>query len=162
MKSPLCVRPLPLIALLTLSASLPMQAKTPRHSRAAPLLASATITNSGSGSLPGYRIRVTANGHLASVTLLHNGRVSGGRTGLLVSPVTQRFFSDLAHASPVSALPVLPQLTNAPAPGVRITIRYRGQQSPDLRQAQSEAGRTLYQDALQIIQVLRLPVPNTP
>ena len=162
MKSPLCVRPLPLIVLLTMSASLPMQAKTPRHSRAMPPLASATITNSGSGSLTGYRIRVTANGHLASVTLLRNGRASGGRTGLLVSPVTRRFFSDLAHAGPLSALPTLPRLAAAPAPGVRITIRWHGQQSPDLREAQSEAGRTLYQDALQIIQVLRLPVPDTP
>ena len=79
--------------------------------------------------------------------------------------MTRRFFSDLAVAGPVDALPMMPSpAVNADnaAPGIRVTVRYHGRQSSDLRQAGNGAGETLYQDVKQIAQALRLPIPDTP
>jgi len=126
---------------------------------------SAYIFNSGGGTLPGYRVYVGANGHLSSVILLRSGRTTGGRRGTLTPTVARRFFADLAAAGPVGSLPSQPLgVGNAPtdAPTVRVFVRYHGQQSPDLRRSASGAGAKVYQDAKQIVQVLRLPVPDNP
>ena len=132
MRKPLCFWIGAAIVLLTLATSLPTQAKTPRP--AATITDSALIINSGSGRLPGYRIRVTASGRLSSVTVLRDGRASGGRTGQLAPAVTRRFFSDLAQAGSLSALPVMQNADNSAsatsASGVRLFIRYHGGQSP--------------------------------
>lgn len=150
------------LALLTLVVSLPALAKPPRHIPSHE--DHAYIINSGTRTLPGYRIYVGSDGHLQSVTLQRNGRTSGGRNGSLIPAVSRRFFSDLAHAGPVGSLPTRSNARqNKPdlAPNIRVYIRYHGRQSPDLRRASSLAGERLLQDAKQIIQVLRLPVPDT-
>ena len=148
---------------LTLMAFSPAHAKTPRRASAAADYA--YVFNSGTGGLAGYRIYVDRNGHLSSATLYQNGRTSGGRRGTLTAAVTRRFFADLAQAGPVDALPMMPSPVGTEpnaAPGIRVTIRYHGRQSSDLRRAGSGAGATLYQDIKQIVQVLRLPIPDTP
>lgn len=140
-------------------------AKPTRHTRTAAASDYAYVFNSGARGLPGYRIYVDTNGHLSSATLLRSGRTTGGRKGTLSPAVTRRFFADLAAAGPVDALPMTPSpavaAVNA-APGVRVTVRYHGRQSSDLRQAGNGAGETLYQDVKQIAQALRLPIPDTP
>ncbi len=140
------------------------QAKTPPRHSIVTSTDTATIINSGSAGLPGYRISVAASGRISSVTVLRNGRTSGGRSGQLTSNVTRRFFSDLAQAGPVSALPVMSEPAISPdlAPGVRVYIRWQGKLSPNLRRAGSSGGATLYQDVKQISQALRLPIPDTP
>ena len=148
---------------LALTAFAPVHAKTPRRARAAADYA--YVFNSGTGGLAGYRIYVDTNGHLSSATLYQSGRTSGGRRGTLTGAVTRRFFADLAAAGSVDALPMTPSpaVTGAnAAPGVRVTIRYHGRLSSDLRQASSGTGERLYQDVKQIVQVLRLPIPDTP
>lgn len=125
----------------------------------------AYIYNSGGGALPGYRVYVGANGHLSSVILLRSGRVTGGRKGTLTPAVARRFFADLAAAGPVGALPSQPLGrgdTPMDAPTVRVFVRYHGEQSPNLRRSVSGAGARVYQDAKQIVQVLRLPAPDNP
>lgn len=150
-------------ASLAFTPSLAAHAKPPRRARAAADYA--YVFNSGTGRLPGYRIYVDRSGHLSSATLYQNGRTSGGRRGTLPPAVTRRFFADLAAAGSVDALPMtLSPAVASPnaAPGIRVTIHYHGRLSSDLRQASSGAGETLYQDVKQIVQVLRLPIPDTP
>lgn len=153
------------MTLMALLTNLPAQAKTPRSPRAIPSVDSAVIINSGSQGLPGYRISVARNGRLASVILMRSGRTSSGRKGQISPTVARRFFSDLAQAGPVDALPAQSRSETATpdiAPRVRVIVQYHGRQSPNLRRAGSSAGETLYQDVKQVIQALRLPIPDTP
>lgn len=128
----------------------------------------AYIINSGSGRIPGYRIYVGAGGKLQSAVTLRNGTARDRRRGYLIPPQTRRFFSDLKTAMPLAALrtgrraPIGQGLIRDTAPGIHITLRYHGQQSPDLRQVSSASGKQLYQDVKHILAVLRQPVPNVP
>ncbi len=152
-----------LVALAAIPIGTQATAKARRTERAPSDFA--YIFNSGGGALPGYRVYVGANGHLSSVILLRSGRTTGGRRGTLTPTVARRFFADLAAAGPVGALPSQPlgtDDTQMEAPTVRVFVRYHGEQSPNLRRSASGAGAKVYQDAKQIVQVLRLPVPDNP
>ena len=128
----------------------------------------AYIVNSGSGRIPGYRIYVGAGGRLQSAVTLRSGATRNRRRGYLIAPQTRRFFSDLKAAMPLAALPTGRRaqrgqgLIRDTAPGIHISMRYHGQQSPDLRQVSSANGKRLYQDVKHILAVLRQPVPNVP
>ena len=161
------------IAIRIGAAALVALATLPAGTRAAPRTRGAArapsdfayIYNSGGRALPGYRVYVGANGHLSSVILLRSGRTTGGRKGKLTPAVVRRFFADLAAAGPVGALPSQPLGmgdTSMDAPTVRVFVRYHGEQSPNLRRSVSGAGARVYQDAKQIVQVLRLPIPDNP
>jgi hypothetical protein len=122
----------------------------------------AYIYNSGTARVLGYRIYVGSNSRIASATLYRTGRTTGGRHATLTRAVTRRFFADLAAAGPVDALPMAPNGFTDATRGVRVTIRYHGRLSSNLRESGNTLGAALYQDAKQIAQVLRLPVPDNP
>jgi len=150
------------VSLLMVLASLPTHAKAPHSHTAQGPVDFAYIYNSGTASLLGYRIYVGSNGRIASATLYRNGQTTGGRHASLTPAVTRRFFADLAAAGPVDALSVAPNGFPDTTHDVRISIRYHGRQSSNLRNSGNTLGATLYQDAKQIAQVLRLPVPDNP
>lgn len=148
------------------------------------------IINTGDRATPGYRVTVGPHGSLTGVLIPAGRRTPIRRTDRMIAATRQRFFADLTNAEPVSKLPTgsipMPfgqqggrqggrhgrrgrggQGTVVTTPGrvnpyPEVFVRYQGQQSPDLRQASSEQGRVLYQDVKQILQVLRLPIPNVP
>lgn len=147
-----------------------------------------TIISTGDRQTPGYRVTVTAGGALASTLTPRGHHAPIRRSDTLIAANRERFFADLAKAEPVSRLST-GAITSAGPRGVRgrngrrgfrqqqapggasrqapsaypeVFVRYQGRQSPNLRQASSEPGRVLYQDVKQILQVLRLPIPNVP
>ena len=148
-----------------------------------------TIISTGDRQTPGYRVTVQSGGALSSALTPRGQHTPIYRTNTLIAANRQRFFADLAKAEPVSQLST-GAVTSAGPRGVRgrngrrgfrqqqqapggasrqapsaypeIFVRYQGRQSPNLRQANSEPGRVLYQDVKQILQVLRLPIPNVP
>ncbi len=144
------------------------------------------IINTGDRVTPGYRVTVGPHGSLMGVLTPAGRRTPIRRTDKMIAATRQRFFADLASAEPVSKLPTgtitAPfgrqggrrrgrgrggQGTAVTTPGrvnpyPEVFVRYQGQQSPNLRQASSEQGRVLYQDVKQILQILRLPIPNVP
>jgi len=146
-----------------LLAFLPMSAQT--QSLMTPKTDYVTIVNSGNARIAGYRLQVGASGNLQSVYSSHRGGARGKRNGHLTTYLTKRFFSDLKAAGSLANLPVgrrwLTPRREA-YPGIHIYLRYHGEQSPDMRQVSAPTGEQLYQDIKQAIQVLRLPVPDTP
>ena len=154
-----------LFACSCLLAAAPVSAKNAHQHHVIPPSDYAYIVNTGNSDSPGYRVFVGSNGRLSAVYLLRGGRRGGRRTGSLTSRVTRRVFADLTRATPVNTLSQYDsqQLSSlSEAPGIHIYVYYHGHQSPDLRLAASGAGKALYQDVKQAIQVVRLPIPNTP
>ncbi len=123
----------------------------------APRPAAATIISTGDRLTPGYRVTVSPSGVIASALVPRGGRRAIRRTDRMIAVNRQRFFADLATSSPISAVP-----TGASSSAPEIFVRYRGRLSPNLRAASSTSGRALYQDVKQILQVLRLPIPDQP
>ena len=141
------------------------------------------IINTGDRVTPGYRVTVGPHGSLTGVLTPTGRHTPIRRTDRMIAVNRQRFFADLAQAEPLANLPAggtaAPQ---APRSGRRgrggrrqgtpgtptvsslpqVFVRYNGQQSPNLRTAGSTSGRMLYQDVKQILQVLRLPIPDVP
>ena len=115
------------------------------------------IINTGDRVTPGYRVTVEPNGTLASVLVPTGRRKPIRQTNKMIVLTRRRFFADLANAGPLGSLPAA-GMGSAPA----VYVRYRGQQSPNLRAAGSTSGQMLYQDVKQILQVLRLPIPDVP
>ena len=115
------------------------------------------IISTGDHLTPGYHVTVTPGGVISSVLVPRGGRRPIRATNRMIAVNRQRFFADLAAASPLSALP-----TDALGTAPRIFVRSHGQQSSNLRAASSTSGKALYQDVKQILQVLRLPIPNEP
>lgn len=96
---------------------------------------SATIVNSGSTNLPGFRIVVAPSG-IAEFTQIPRGRdAQAAKTKpvrLTVSRMlTDRFFTDLKDASPLGALPE-PHCMKSTSFGSRLTIEFGREQTPDL------------------------------
>ncbi len=115
------------------------------------------IINTGDRLTPGYRVTVEPNGALASALVPTGGRKPIRRTNKMIAVNRRRFFADLASAGPLNSLQGA-GTGSAPA----VYVRYHGQLSPNLRTASSQNGQVLYQDVKQILQVLRLPVPDFP
>ncbi len=139
------------------------------------------IINTGDRLTPGYRVTVEPNGALASTLVPAGQRTPIHRTDKMIAVNRQRFFADLASAEPLANLPTgslpaasarrgrrgrgAPQAAAGTAgvnPYPQVFVRYQGRQSPNLRTANSTPGQVLYQDVKQILQVLRLPIPNVP
>ncbi len=144
------------------------------------------IVSTGDRLTPGYRVTVTPGGALSSALVPRGHHTPIRRSDMLIAVNRQRFFTDLTKAEPVSNLPTgtitAPsgrqgrrrgrggrggQRTAATTPvGINpypeVFVRYQGRQSPNLRQASSASGQALYQDVKQILQVLRLPIPDQP
>ena len=116
-----------------------------------------TILSTGDRLTPGYRVSVTPSGVISSVLVPRGGRRPIRATNKMIAVNRRRFFADLAAASPLNAVPT-DSLGTAP----RIYVRYRGRLSPNLRAASSAPSQALYQDVKQILQVLRLPIPDQP
>ena len=116
-----------------------------------------TIISTGDRVTPGYRVTIFPNGVLLSVLVPRGRRQAIRRTDRMIAVNRQRFFADLAASSPLNTVP-----TNASGSAPEIFVRYRGRLSPNLRAATSMSGQALYQDVKQILQVLRLPIPNQP
>ena len=116
-----------------------------------------TIISTGDGLTPGYRVTVSPSGVISSVLVPRGGKRAIRATNRMIVVNRQRFFADLAAARPLSALP-----TDALGTAPRIFVQFRGQQSSNLRAARSASGQALYQDVKQILQVLRLPIPDQP
>lgn len=116
-----------------------------------------TIISTGDRLTPGYRVTVSPSGVISSALVPRGGRRAIRRTDRMIAVNRQRFFSDLAAASPISAVP-----TQASGSAPEIFVRYRGRLSSNLRAASSASGQALYQDVKQILQVLRLPIPDQP
>lgn len=139
-----------------------------------------TIISTGDRLTPGYRVTVAPNGALASTLVPAGQKTPIRRTDEMVAVNRRRFFADLAAAEPLNTLPTGARSAPASAqrqrgrrsrqtpsaggatPYPQVYVRYQGRQSPNLRAAGSSPGRALYQDVKQILQVLRLPIPNQP
>ena len=137
-----------------------------------------TLISTGDRLTPGYRVTVQPDGALASALVPYGHQKPLRRTDRMIAVNRQRFFADLAAAEPLSALPTGTPASAAPGrhgrrsrqaapvPGVtpfpQVFVRYRGRLSPNLRAASSTPGKALYQDVKQILQVLRLPIPDQP
>ncbi len=157
----------------------------PLASGAAPPAADqVVIINTGDRLTPGYQVTVGPHGSLTSVLVPSGQRTPIRRTDRMIAANRQRFFADLAGAAPLSNLPTgsvaasgsgrrgrggrrggtsSPSITAAGVnPLPQVFVRYKGRQSPNLRAASSQSGRVLYQDVKQILQVLRLPIPDVP
>ena len=115
------------------------------------------IISTGDRMTPGYHVTVTPGGVISSVLVPRGGRRPIRATNRMIAVNRQRFFSDLASAGPLAAMP-----TDSFGSAPRIYVRYQGHLSPNLRAAESAPGQALYQDVKQILQVLRLPIPNEP
>ncbi len=115
------------------------------------------IINTGDRVTPGYRVTVEPSGALASALVPTGRRKPIRRTNRMAALNRRRFFADLSNAGPLGSLPGAGTLS-APA----VYVRYHGQQSPNLRTASTASGQMLYQDVKQTLQVLRLPIPDTP
>jgi len=139
------------------------------------------IVNTGDRLTPGYRVTVGPGGSLTAVIVPTGRQAPIRQTDRMIAVNRQRFFADLASAEPLASLPTGSLSTasarrgrrrrgtpQASAVGARVNpypqvfVRYQGRQSPNLRTASSQSGRVLYQDVKQILQVLRLPIPNVP
>ncbi len=173
---------------LILGASLLLPAAFLSNAAAAPQTAGqVVIINTGDRLTPGYRVTVGPHGSLTGVIAAARQRTSIRRTDRMVSVNRQRFFADLAQAEPLSNLPTgsvaAPPASGSgrrgrgrrqvgtASPGLRaaginplpqVFVQYKGQQSSNLRAASSPSGQALYQDVKQILQVLRLPIPDVP
>ena len=122
------------------------------------------IVNTGDRLTPGYRATVGPTGRLTAVLNPIRGQKPIRRTNSMIPATRQRFFADLAKAEPLNRLSVGATAFRGGAriSGPQVFVRFHGQQSPNLRDAQSASGRDLYQDVKQILQVLRLPIPDVP
>lgn len=140
---------------------------------------SVTIINTGYGLLPGYRITVSPSGQLSGTMQPRYRARPIVRTDQMIAANRKRFFSDLAKAGPLNALPMgrgqapagnrrgrraqnSPPIPVGSLAGPQVFVLYRGQQTPNLRAAGSSTGQAIYQDVKQIMQVLRLPIPDYP
>ncbi len=140
---------------------------------------SVTIINTGGPIIPGYRITVGPEGQLSSTLQPRNGAKAIVRTDQMTSLNRHRFFRDLTKAGPLNALPVgtgqgmtgsrrgrrnraMPQNMAGSLSGPQVYVLYRGRQTPNLRAAGSSAGKAIYQDVKQIMNVLRMPIPDYP
>lgn len=165
--------------LLCASLILPLSAQSasvaaPRNTR------DVVIISTGDRLTPGYRVTVEPDGALASTLVPFGQKTPIRQTDKMIAINRERFFADIASAEPLTNLPT-GAVTGAPmgrgnrrrnarqpAAARRSSIRpqiyleYKGRTSPNLRAVNSTAGRVLYQDVKQILQVLRLPIPNTP
>ena len=141
----------------TLWAALVMPLVVTSACVAAPRSSNVVIISTGDRLTPGYHVTVTPSGVISSVLVPRGGKRAIRATNRMIAVNRQRFFTDLASAGPLAALP-----TDALGTAPRIFVRSRGQQSSNLRAARSASGQALYQDVKQILQVLRLPIPNEP
>ena len=138
------------------------------------------IINTGDRLTPGYHVTVEPNGALTSVLVPFGQKTPLRRTGSMIPLNRQRLFADIARAEPLANLPTgtvagaqtrrggqrrnarQPAGASRPTPRPQIYLEYQGSTSPNLRAVNSTAGRVLYQDVKQILQVLGLPIPNIP
>ena len=143
---------------LILGAALLLPLAIPSGSVAAPRSAGeVVIFKTGDRLTPGYRVTVEPSGALASALVPTGRRKPIRRASKMIAVSRKRFFADLANAGPLGGLPA-GGIGSLPA----VYVRYHGQQSPNLRTASSTSGQMLYQDVKQILQVLRLPIPDVP
>ena len=142
----------------TLCAALLLPVALASASIAAPPRAGeVVIYSTGDRLTPGYRVTVEPNGVLSSVLVpFHHGKPLR-RKDRMIAANRRRLFSDLANAGPLTSLP-----TEASGSAPQIFVRYQGRRTPNLRAASSQGGQVLYQDVKQILQVLRLPIPDQP
>ena len=146
---------MPLTLLTLFTAATPLANAAPQR----PASGGIVIINGGDRLTPGYRVLVSSSGKLTAVMTPRSRRTPIRRTNQMTAINRQRLFSDLARAEPLNRLG---QGGGPSSSGVQVFVRYRGQQSPNLRAVRSSAGKTLYQDVKQALQVLRLPIPDVP
>jgi hypothetical protein len=111
------------------------------------------ITNSGSTNTYGYTILVGSDGS-ASYT---SG--AGRGNGVIAADLSQRFFSDLSAAKPLSALPAA-HCAKSASFGTTTTVTQGGDTSPDLQCPGDPRTQALADDVTKIAQ--SLGVQGTP
>ena len=141
----------------TLCAALLLPLMLTPVSGAAPRSSTATIISTGDRLTPGYSVTVSPQGVISSALVPRGRRRAIRRTDRMITVNRQRFFADLAAAGPLNRV-----RAGASGSFPRVFVRYHGQLSPNLRAAHSTSGKALYQDVKQILQVLRLPIPDQP
>ncbi|MDQ2800931.1 MAG: hypothetical protein M3Y13_14965 [Armatimonadota bacterium] len=150
-------------------------AAPPAVKGAAPMAGDITIIDTGDAYVPGYRITVGSAGELRAVSFARNGGPTIRRQDQMTPENHKRLLADLAKAAPVNAIPTGITATpfgrrrrriQTPPPrqiyGAQIFVVYQKRTSPNLRMAASGAGKTVYQDIKQVMQVLGMPVPDVP
>ncbi|MGI4787632.1 MAG: hypothetical protein ACRYFS_02150 [Janthinobacterium lividum] len=162
---------------LATCAALTLAFASSSPARAAPQPAGEVIIiNTGDRLSPGYRVTVQSNGILSATLFPYPGQKPVHRTDKMIALNRERLFADLAKAEPLARLSTSSSTgrirTNRNAQRVaqaeaslsspQILVRFHGQQSPNLRAAGSTPARVLYQDIKQVLEVLRLPIPNQP
>ncbi len=141
----------------TLGAALLLPLALTPAAGAVPRSSTVTIVSTGDSLTPGYRVTVSPNGVISSSLVTQGRRQVIHRTDRMIAVNRQRFFADLAANGPLNRVQA-----GASGSFPRVFVRYHGQLSPNLRTARSSAGQALYQDVKQILQVLRLPIPDQP
>ncbi len=144
-----------------------------------------TVINSGDRLSPGYRVTVTPAGAVHGVVRTRSGKVTINRRDQMIGPTRDRLFEDLKDAAPLDRLRTgsgngggqgrqqgqggrrggfgnrTPTYASR-VTGPQVFVEYRGVRSPNLRDAADDKGKELYQRVKQAIEVVRLPIPNTP
>jgi len=124
----------------------------------------AVILDSGSTNTSGYRIVVTRSGHAEYVV------GSTRATGEIPASAAARFFTDLSHAMPLSALPVERCMKSASF-GTSLYLWWHGSRSPDVSCPGDPQESGLASDAASIAAKLGIstppgrlirPLPNEP
>jgi hypothetical protein len=112
----------------------------------------ATIIDSGSTNRAGFRIEVKRSG-LAEMISDQRGKPVQRN---LPSTVTQRFYTDLDAAKPISSLPAIHCMKSASF-GSSLTIAIGNEQTPDLNcgDGGSAAMRNLIRDVQDIMQLFQ-------
>ena len=141
-----------------------------------------TIINSGDRLSPGYRVTVSPAGAVHGVVRTRRGKITIDRRDQMIAPTRDRLFQDLKDAEPLNRLGTdegsngyqnrqqgrrRGSRTQAPTDtgrviGPQVYVLYRGVRSPNLRAAGDDTGKELYQRVKQVIEVVRLPIPDVP
>lgn len=113
----------------------------------------ATIVQSASTNVPGYRIFVHRND-------LVDMERQGTTTALSIAPhLVTSLLHDLATAGPLDRLPTASCMKSASF-GTTLRVSYRGRQSPDLECAQGAVVLGLSADVNRIVDALPVPPPS--
>jgi len=91
----------------------------------------ATIVNSGSTNMPGFRISVERSGIATHTTMARGSQPAKNRNAKIPAALLQRFFADLEGARPLSELPA-PRCMKSASFGTTLTVEFAGQSTPDL------------------------------
>lgn len=113
----------------------------------------ALIVNTGSPTVPGYRIVVAPDGQVTYRTS------AGTQSGQLPAMLARNLFGDLAGSQPLAALPAGSCVT-VPADSA-LTVTFSGQQTPDLTCPAGGAAQAIAEDVEKIVEALGISLAGS-